>query len=124
MSMDEQERLLREAKAVAALKGRIVNDAYFKVSGVMARWKWSRSLVLAIPMEILPYTPHGTASKVSRRYHPADVLAADARLRAWRRARAISDEAGNEYLAKLRAELDAADARAIEAADAMRSEVA
>jgi hypothetical protein len=119
---DEQDRLHLARKAIDALKARMARDSYMDVAGVMARWGWSRSLVMAIPMEILPYVPHGTPAKVSRRYHPADVLAADARLRAWHRAKAKGE--GDEYLARLRAELDAADAAAIGAATEMRSEAA
>jgi hypothetical protein len=119
---DEQDRLLLQRKAIEALRERIVATSYLDVKGVMARWQWKRALVMSIPPEILPYVPHGTARKVSRRYHPLDVAAADARLRAWQRAKARGE--GDEYLARLRVELDAADARAIEAANEMRGEVA
>jgi hypothetical protein len=122
MMADEQDRLHLARKAIAAQRERMVGEVYYDVGAVMGRWGWSRSLVMAIPQEILPYVPHGTATKVSRRYHPADVLAADARLRAWWRAKARGE--GDEYLAQRRAELDAADAAAIGAADEMRSAVA
>lgn len=116
--MDAQERLLLQQRAVDALKQRIEAESYLDIHAVMSRLGVKRATVEALPMEILPYVPHGTGSRIYRRYHPADVLAADAKIRRWTEAKRRGK--GDEYLAKLRAELEAIDEQAIAFANETR----
>jgi len=118
--IEAQERLLLNQRALDALKARIRNESYLDVKTVASRLNVTRAIVEALPMEVLPYVPYGTGSRVYRRYHPADVLAADARIRGWERAKREGKGADKRYLATLRAELDAQDEAAIELARSMK----
>lgn len=122
MSIDEQRRILLERRAIEALKARIARESYLSVREVSERLNLSREKVEGLPMEVLPYADHGSGPRAYRRYHPADVMAVDARLRAWKAAQARG--AGEAYLRELRAELEARDAAAIEAARAAHEAVA
>jgi len=116
--LDDRQRLVLEGRAIAALKERVVAESYMKIGDVMKRLNLSRSSVEAIPVEILPYSDYSaTPGRQLRRYHPADVLAADALLRRWHRAK--QQHRGEEFLSQLRAELDARDT----AAHALRTQV-
>lgn len=120
-TIDEQRRLHLEAKAIAELKERIGRDAYMKVTEVADRLNLSREKVEALPPEILPFTDFGVG-RALRRYHPADVLAVDARIRAWKAAQARGE--GEACLRELREELEARDATALRVADEMAQAVA
>lgn len=120
-TVQEQRRLHLEAKAIEQLKERIGRSSYMKVSEVAKRLNLSREKVEAIPREVLPYTDYGIERSL-RRYHPADVLAVDARMRAWKDAQARGE--GEAYLQGLREELDARDAAARQLADSMGRAVA
>src|SRR5690625_6448786 len=85
--MDEQRRMLLQQRAIEALRERIASESYLSVREVCERLGLSRQVIEALPLEVLPYEDYGTGSRSLRRYHPADVLAAGARMRAWRRAR-------------------------------------
>lgn len=122
MSLNDQEKLVLSQRAIDALRDRIVADSYVDIAGVMARLNYSRAIVESIPMEILPFVPYGRGRKVYRRYHPADVAACDARLRAWERAKQRGE--GTEYLDRLRMELDAQDEASIRIATDARRAVA
>jgi len=108
VSVDEQRFLVLQQRAVEAMRERIVCDSYMKVVEVAARLAVSRATVEGFPMAVLPYADLGTRTKACRRYHPADVQALDARLRAWRGA-----EDSEAHLAGLREELDQRDRLAV-----------
>lgn len=112
--MNDQRRLILQQRALDALRERIERDSYLSVGAVVKRLGISRSKVEALPEEVLPYVNLGTGKKSMRRYHPADVLAADALLRAWTRARDRGAEA--EFLERRRAELEERDRLALEVA--------
>lgn len=120
--MNDQERLLLEQRAVEALKKRIAGETFLTINDVRDRMKLSRQVIEGLPMEILPFVPYGSKARTYRRYHPADVLAAEGRLRAWNRAKTKGE--GEAYLRKLRDELDRADQLAHEAAIEMRTKIA
>lgn len=112
-TVQEQRRIHLEAKAVADLKGRLAKQAYMSVPQVAERLNLSREKVEAIPTEILPFTDFGVGRSL-RRYHPADVLAVDARMRGWKDAQARGE--GEAYLEDLRLELRARDDAALQVA--------
>lgn len=112
--MDDRERIVLQGRAIDALRQRIVADSYLDTTAVCERLNIGPASVRAIPMEVLPYTPYGQGTREYRRYHPADVLAADARIRAWRKAQQTGEE--RALLEEWRAELQAADALAIQIA--------
>ena len=120
-TIQEQRRLHLEAKAIAELKERLARQAYMSVREVAKRLHLSREKVEAIPAEVLPYVDLGV-NRALRRYHPADVLALDARMRAWKAAQA--DGRGEAYLAELRGELELRDAAALQVAEEMGRAVA
>lgn len=120
--MDETQRLILRQRALDALKERIGRESYLSVKDVMDRLKLGRTTVESLPIEVLPYSDYGTATRALRRYHPADVIAADARIRAWKAAKARGE--GEAHLAKLREELEARDRAAIEVAAEVAREVA
>lgn len=126
--MTDQRTLVLQQRAIEALRERIVAESYVGVAEVCKRLKLSREKVESLPMAILPYVDHGSTVtpkegeprwRSLRRYHPADVLAADARIRAWRRAETRGG--GDAYLARLEAELDESDRAAIDLARTTRS---
>ncbi len=116
--MDEQERLLLNKRAIEQLRDRIQGESYVPLPSVCKRLGLSRAVVRALPMEVLPYVPYGRGTREHRRYHPADVVAADARIRGWERAKQRGQ--GDAYLEKLKAELEAMDEQAIALAKRMR----
>lgn len=120
--MDGQKRLLLEQRALEALRERIASEHYLSVKEVCERLGLSRQVVESLPMEILPYEDYGSGKRSLRRYHPADVLAAGARIRAWKRARERGE--GEAYLRRLREELEERDRLAIQLAHAMVREMA
>lgn len=106
--MDERGRLILQQRAIEALRERVAEESYLTISAVMKRLGLARSTVDALPIEILPYVDCSpTPGRQLRRYHPADVIAFDARNRAWKRAQQRGE--GEAYLAKLREELAARD---------------
>lgn len=105
--IDEQRRLHLEKKALEALKERIGKESYLSVLEVAKRLNFSRDKVEAIPFEILPYSDYGTTGRSQRRYHPADVLAVDAVLRAYARARERHE--GEAFMAERRVMLEERD---------------
>lgn len=122
MSLNEHERLMLEQRAIDALKERIVSQSYMSVQEVARHFGVSRSLIEDLPEEVLPYTDLGRgAVRSRRRYHPADVMAADALIRRWRRAQQQGCE--REFLAEMRARLEARDDAAIRLADEMAARI-
>lgn len=115
-TIEAQRKAHLESKAVAALRARLARQEYMKVTDVARRLNLSRDKVEAIPHEILPYTDFGT-NRSLRRYHPADVQAVDARMRAWNTAK--DNGAGEEHLAELREQLAARDTMAIDLTQAV-----
>lgn len=120
--MDAQKRLLLQQRALEALRERIGSEHYLSVKEVCERLGLSRQVVESLPMEILPYEDYGSGKRSLRRYHPADVLAAGARIRAWKRARERGE--GEAYLRRLREELEERDRLAIQLAHDMVREMA
>lgn len=120
--MDAQKRLLLQQRALEALRERIASEHYLSVKEVCERLGLSRQVVESLPMEILPYEDYGSGKRSLRRYHPADVLAAGARIRAWKRARERGE--GEAYLRRLREELEERDRLAIQLAHDMVREMA
>lgn len=120
-SIESQRRLLLEKKALDDLRERIGREAYLTVPEVQERLNLSRDKVEALPIEILPFADYGTPNRSLKRYHPADVLAVDARIRAWRAAQQRGE--GEAYLRELREELEARDAAALEVARLMNAEL-
>ncbi len=116
--MDPRETLVLQQRAIDALKERIASESYMSIEQVRTRLKLSRAKVESIPFEVLPYTDCGSGTREYRRYHPADVLAADARIRGWRRAQA--EGRSEQHLAELREQLEEADRAAIRTALEMR----
>lgn len=112
-TVQEQRRIHLEAKAVADLKERLAKQAYMSVPQVAERLNLSREKVEAIPFEILPFADFGVGRSL-RRYHPADVLAVDARIRGWKEAQANGQ--GEAYLQELKDELQTRDAAALQVA--------
>ena len=110
-SIEAQRRAHLESKAVAALRARLARQEYMPVLEVAHRLNLSRDKVEEIPREILPYTDFGKKRSL-RRYHPADVQAIDARMRAWNSAK--EEGRGEEYLAELREQLIVRDEIAID----------
>ena len=115
----EQRRLLLEKKALEDLRARIARESYLSVGDVQERLGLSREKVEALPPALLPYTDLGLRTRSLRRYHPADVLALDARLRAWQEARARGE--GEKYLRELEERLEARDRIAEELAETMNA---
>lgn len=107
---DEQTKLLLNQRALDALKERIAAESYLKIGDVMKRLNLSRQVVEALPVEVLPFANYSQGDRRLRRYHPADVLACDAKLRQWERAKQRGE--GEAYLTKLRGELEERDAAA------------
>jgi hypothetical protein len=86
-----------------------------RVEEVAELYQVSRSTVDLMPHEILPFVDFApTPTRQLKRYHPLDVLAAQARLRAWREK--VEQNQGEQYLLSLRDELVARDAHWIELA--------
>lgn len=121
--MDEAKRLLLEQRKLEAMRSRIAKESFMTIEEVRKHLGVARSTVEAYPEEILPRAdmkPAGS-SKQLLRFHPADVLALPARLRAWRRAQARGE--GEAFLAALREERELEDRAAIQAASQMRREL-
>lgn len=116
-TVDAQRRLLLERKAIDELKARIARDAYMSIKDVQDRLGLSREKVEAMPVELLPYVDFGLGDRSLKRYHPADVLALDARMRAWQAAQARGE--GEALLSTYREELQARDAAAVQVAREM-----
>lgn len=116
--MNSHEKLMLNRRAIEALKERISSESYLGVGEVVKRLGVSRALVEGLPFEVLPYVDLGRGEKrTKRRYHPADVLAADGLIRRWRRAQAHGHQ--EEFLAGLRTRLEERDSAAIRLADEM-----
>jgi hypothetical protein len=103
----EQQVVVLQARKLARLREQMATISYLSVKQVMAYLNLSRQVVESLPIEILPYQDYGSGSRALRRYHPADVEAAGIRLRAWRWAQ--QEGHGEEYLRKLRHELEERD---------------
>jgi hypothetical protein len=101
--------------SLATARERVTKYMLMSVEEVAEHYQVSRSTVDQMPPEILPYVDLApTPKRQLKRYHPLDVLAAQARLRTWRERMAINE--GDEYLRSLQDELEARDARWIEVA--------
>jgi hypothetical protein len=103
----EQQVIALQARKLARLREQMATLSYLSVKQVMAYLNLSRQVVESLPIEILPYQDYGSGSRALRRYHPADVEAAGVRLRGWRWAQ--QEGHGEEYLRKLRRELEERD---------------
>lgn len=102
--LDPRERMMLQARALEALRQRLLEETHLTVEQVAERWGVSRTTVEALPEEILPCEDLSpTAGRRLRRYSPAEVQAAAVRLRRWRRAQQAGR--GEAYLRELRAEL-------------------
>jgi hypothetical protein len=117
--MEEDSIINLKARRFAAMKARLTSETFLTVMEVAGRWGVSRSVVEALPVEILPYvnmTPF--SARANRRHHPVEVQAAEVRLRRWEEARALGQ--GEDYLRSLRKEREGIDlevlARALEVA--------
>lgn len=121
MTIADQERLLIHQKVLDEMRELVGRESFLSVREVQERFSLSREKVEATPIEILPYTDFGTGGRHLKRYHPADVLAVGARMRAWRRAQ--SQNKGEAYLRERRLELEARDQAAIELARSMNEEL-
>jgi hypothetical protein len=85
------------------------------VEEVAEHFQVSRSTVDQMPREILPYVDFApTPKRQLKRFHPLDVLAAQARFRGWRAAQ--EQRKGESFLQVLREELTARDAQWLELA--------
>lgn len=111
---EEQRRILLQQRAIDSLRERIVETSYLTLQQVMERTGLGRTYLEQLPPEILPYTPHRRGPRVHRRYHPADVLALDAMVRRWDRAKQRGEE--NAFIEAMGRELEARDALAIDLA--------
>ena len=120
-TVEAQRRLLLERRAIEELARRIGREAYMSVKAVQKRLELSRYKVESIPVEVLPFVDLGLGTRHQKRYHPVDVLAVDARLRAWQAAQARSE--GEAYLVGLREELEARDEVALQVAREMNEVV-
>jgi anion-transporting ArsA/GET3 family ATPase len=103
----EQQVVVLQARKLARLREQMATLSYLSVKQVMAYLNLSRQVVESLPIEILPYQDYGSGSRALRRYHPADVEAAGVRIRGWRWAQ--QEGHGEEYLRKLRHELEERD---------------
>jgi hypothetical protein len=117
--MEKEAIIDLKARRLSAMKARLTSETFLTVMEVAARWGVSRSVVEALPVEILPYvnmTPF--SARANRRHHPVEVQAAEVRLGRWEKARAQGQ--GEEYLRSLRTEREGIDqevlARALEVA--------
>lgn len=122
MTITPERKMELQRKALEDLRERIRKESYLTVQDVMDRFSMGREKVEALPEEILPFVDLGSPKRQMRRYHPIDVAAADARIRAWRRAQ--REDRGEEYLSELREELEERDRVARERAREMAREVA
>lgn len=91
MTVDEQKRIELQRKALESLKRRIARESYLSVPEIAERWNVHRSTVESVPFPVLPYVDVSEGPRALRRYHPADVIAADARVRRWREAKSKGD---------------------------------
>ena len=119
--LDTHVALHRRRKAIEDLRALIGRESFLTVAQACDRMNVNRKVVEALPMEILPYSDFGRGVRSLRRYHPADVLAAPARLRAWKRAQDAGR--GEAHLAELRAQLEARDEEALNLARSMNAEL-
>ena len=121
-TIDAQRRLLLERKAIEELRSRIGREAYMSVLQVAKHRGVSRGKIESLPVEVLPYADHGAGRYAQRRYHPADVMALDAVMRAWKAAQDRNE--AEAFLRARREELEARDAVALEAARSMTDRLA
>ncbi len=103
---EQQVEVLR-ARKLASHREQMAKFSHLSVKQVMEYLNLSRQVVEDLPIEILPYQDFGSGARALRRYHPVDVVAAGARIRAWRTAQ--QEGHGEEYLRKLRRELEERD---------------
>lgn len=104
MSLSQEERLLLQQKRLKAMRDRVVEETYLSVADVAKHFGLAESTVKEIPIEVLPWSDFTPFSKkTTRRYSPAEVMAAEIRLRRYLKARA--EDRGEAYLEELRQEL-------------------
>ena len=121
-TISPEERLLLEQKKLGEMRRRITEETCLKVMEVAGHFGVSRSVVEGWPYEVLPYmNTRPGAGKCLRRYHPADVIAAAARLRGWERA--LRQGEGDAFLRQLRQEIETRDREAMQLADEMARQV-
>lgn len=107
-----EKRLIAEGRKLAELRDRIRDTAYLKASEVRKHLAMSAHALDEIPFAVLPFAPGNGRARVTRRYHPADVVAYPARARRWRDSIAKGTE--TEVLATMKAEIAERDRTLIE----------
>ncbi len=121
--MNQEERLILQQRRLKAMRDRVVEETYLKVTEVARHFGVARSTVEDLPQEILAYTDMRPFSEKSyRRYSPAEVLAAEVRIRRYLKAKAEGE--GEAYLQKLREEARAEEDAVLSFAREIRKEVA
>lgn len=106
-----------------AMHREMVKTRYLTVSEVAEHFSVARSTIEDLPEEVLPFVDIApTPKRQLKRYHPADVHAAPARLRAWREAQ--QNAKGAAYLAELRARMENRDRLLVEHAESVTREAA
>lgn len=87
MSETLAERYRKQADEAEQLREWMERTAYMTVADVAEYRGVSPSKVREYPWEVLPWSDASpTSERTHRRYHPRDVLALSAVLRAWKRA--------------------------------------
>lgn len=120
--MHAEQRLTLEGRKLEEMRRRVVEERCLSVLEVAHHYDVSRGVVEGWPYPVLPYmNARPGAGKRLLRYHPADVIAAGARLRAWERA--MDRGEGDAYLRQLQEEIDQRDAEAVRLAGEMAREV-
>lgn len=103
MSLEAERRLMLQQRKLELVRRKVAGQAYLTVRDIQTRLGLSRETVEALPLELLPFVDLGLRKKSMRRYHPDDVMALDARFRAWQAARSRGQ--GEAYLSRLKEEL-------------------
>jgi hypothetical protein len=104
-----------QEQSLDRMPGRVANYRMLALEEVALHFGVARSTVDQMPMEVLPFADLAPAGKRQlKRYHPSDVLAAPAYLRALRAAQ--QDGSVEKFLSRRREELEARDRLMIETA--------
>jgi hypothetical protein len=122
-TLSTDERLALQQARLRAMRERVVQETYLKVTEVAKHFGVARSTIEDLPIEVLPYTDMRPFSeKAYRRYSPAEVMAAGVRIRRYLKAKA--EGRGEAYLRELREERAAEDEAILAFARDIRKDVA